>query len=64
MGPFKVAKAMTPFIPDNKNRALQQQHFLAYVRELATRMPKLNFLLRYSEKEFDIELADFSAPFF
>ena len=62
MNAFKVARAMATFTVDNKSRALQQQDLLAYVRELTTRMPELNFLREYREHDFDIEWADFSTP--
>ena len=56
---FKTAKAMAPFTVDNKSRTLQQQDLLAYVRELTTRIPELNFLRKHPQHDFDIELADF-----
>ena len=59
---FKVAKAMTPFTADNKSRALQQKDILANVRELTTRIPELNFLRKYRQHNFDIELADVYEP--
>ena len=62
MDALKTAKAMTPVTVDNKNRALQQQDLPAYVRELITRVPELNYLRRYREHNFDIKLAGFYEP--
>ena len=59
MDAFKVAKAMTPFTIDSECRARQQKDLLAYVRELTTRIPELNFLRNYRQYDFDVALADF-----
>ena len=53
---------MAPFTIDNKCRTRQQKDPLAYVRELATRVPELNALRNYHQHDFDITLADFSEP--
>ena len=59
---LKTAKAVVPFTVDNKSRALQQQGLLAYVRELATRMPEFNSPRKYQEHDSDTRLAGFYEP--
>ena len=62
IGAYRVAKAMTPFTVDAKGRTRQQADLIAYMRELATRMPELHELRRYREHDFDINLRTIPEP--
>ena len=55
---FKIARAMAVYTADDKTRANQQKDWLAYVRELTTRLPAVKDLRHFRKYGFDINMLD------